>query len=1329
MAKKQPPAYLSQPSDFDFAAGDRFIASLQQSTPPEPEKPSVARRIGDTAVQFGQGAVTGVKMMSDIFGANNAVSSGLSDVNQALDGLLSATAQGDKQKVAQIMQEAEGKGWGEQVIAGLKAAGVDPVGLAANALGTSLPTMATMLIPGAGPAAVAARMGAGVAMGAGQGVGAVKGQIYDETKRKWLEARATPEQAEAKAQEAAAYGGENTDQMAIGGVLGMGSVLGAERALGKVLHGASKAGPGMLGRVATSTLAETGTEMLQGGQEKFATNTALNRQGFDVDPMSGVIANATLEGVAAAPMGAIAGIPKPAVATAPGIDPAQEAADTIRATEKVPESGALTRAVNAGTEAKAQAVEAGAPVTTQPGAEQAAEAAPEPVDDPVRDQILALPEGARQDALRAYAVLNRPDAAKGVLQLNRKLLDELLAENQPKPVLGDRLTDTDMGAMLGGGGMAGRADPLAGALGMNNEAQANSITNVANVAERRPPMPASDAARMLDEARTRGLDLAVAEHPAGGFVLVPPNWVTPDMAAQGEARLNETISRMQQADAAPVERAPRTRTDGVGLNLQTDPVQNYLDNLRSVNTPAARAYVRDFDAGRITPADVQRRMVVEQGVTPDQRIARAAAEAPATADPVADRLRQAVSQRATPAPTDILNPAGEPFKTRMAADRAAKKTPGAVVPVEGGFVVRPQEPVNVQDVPQAPEAPQAAPAISQPGQAPQAVGAQPAGPAAGVPAEGAGAVEAAGVDRSKLLASLDQTGATREAVLDAKLKDAQDRLAQMAGATGVLPADKASRVSAINQEISSLNVLRDQARQLDERDRREGNTRSMLQGARQELDAAVRAGSVTPEAAQAIASNAQKTGNAADASEAIFAAVDSSATGTTSEPTQPQAIQAAPTAGAQAAKNLLPPTDIRTGDKVVVDGERYTVTGPLKDGRQAVGVVASRDADTDPMAGVRQVFLRGDDAVRAKLAADAESSDKPSGSARPAEAPAVGAPLDALQNQAAAPVAQAQEAAKGVANQPITRAQVDSAVQQASSAVGARIDAMSAQEVQKIAARFLPTMGVRVPAGKARIKEAVTSAGPRMNWAAAAAEFGAELSQDAMSALQADVEGRVQEEAGPEMPTAGLKSDGATAGNADGTYAPESSGMRSREGADGGSVPLAAPAPQPAAPKLTPAEAKAQPASKTAAQEVGPFGPIFTGLGNQPEAAIEKLMQEQRGEVADAFTHPELGPIAFVYGDKDMGLRHIEAKRGIQWVRRIPDILRNGRLERDPKLPRAYLVQDGDPSGVAVIRLDWDGEQKTWLVTAHPDDKGKWSGVGKTSRTADNESGLVQGSP
>lgn len=44
---------------------------------------------------------------------------------------------------------------------------------------------------------------------------------------------------------------------------------------------------------------------------------------------------------------------------------------------------------------------------------------------------------------------------------------------------------------------------------------------------------------------------------------------------------------------------------------------------------------------------------------------------------------------------DTLNPKGEPFKNRAAALRVAKKAGGEVVPVVGGFVVRPQEVSNV----------------------------------------------------------------------------------------------------------------------------------------------------------------------------------------------------------------------------------------------------------------------------------------------------------------------------------------------------------------------------------------------------------------------------------------------------------------------------------------------------------------------------------------------------------------------------------------------------------------------------------------------------------
>jgi len=136
-------------------------------------------------------------------------------------------------------------------------------------------------------------------------------------------------------------------------------------------------------------------------------------------------------------------------------------------------------------------------------------------------------------------------------------------------------------------------------------------------------------------------------------------------------------------------------------------------------------------------------------------------------------------------------------------------------------------------------------------------------------------------------------------------------------------------------------------------------------------------------------------------------------------------------------------------------------------------------------------------------------------------------------------------------------------------------------------------------------------------------------------------------------------------------------------------------------------------AGSDATTQTGAFGEIFNGFTNKPEAAIVKLMTEERGEVPDAFAHPELGNIAFVYGDWHMGLRHIQVKHP-DMLERIPDILRTGRLVRDDgSVPRAYIVQDGNPAQLAVLRLAWDGEQKIWLVTAHEDDVGKFSQQGQ----------------
>ena len=186
----------------------------------------------------------------------------------------------------------------------------------------------------------------------------------------------------------------------------------------------------------------------------------------------------------------------------------------------------------------------------------------------------------------------------------------------------------------------------------------------------------------------------------------------------------------------------------------------------------------------------------------------------------------------------------------------------------------------------------------------------------------------------------------------------------------------------------------------------------------------------------------------------------------------------------------------------------------------------------------------------------------------------------------------------------------------------------------------------------------------KINLEAAADKVGAVLPAEVTRALQADMEGRVVDVA---------QDDGIT---------------------------------QPTAQSQ-----QAQAATESVAKEAGPFGPIFDGFENNPEGAIAKLMQEKRGEVPNAFNHPELGQIGFVYGDNNMGLLHIANKRGIDWVNRIPEILRTGELVKDEGgLPRTYLVLRADtPPSVAVIRLDWDGEGKTWLVTAYPDDFGKFA--------------------
>lgn len=92
----------------------------------------------------------------------------------------------------------------------------------------------------------------------------------------------------------------------------------------------------------------------------------------------------------------------------------------------------------------------------------------------------------------------------------------------------------------------------------------------------------------------------------------------------------------------------------------------------------------------------------------------------------------------------------------------------------------------------------------------------------------------------------------------------------------------------------------------------------------------------------------------------------------TQEPTATGVAPTTPPASVEAEK--LPETDIRLGDKVMVDGKPFTVTQGV-DG----GIAAESDATDlgDGVSNFETRILRGDDAIRAKIEADKAGLNKP----------------------------------------------------------------------------------------------------------------------------------------------------------------------------------------------------------------------------------------------------------------------------------------------------------------------------------------------------------------
>lgn len=117
--------------------------------------------------------------------------------------------------------------------------------------------------------------------------------------------------------------------------------------------------------------------------------------------------------------------------------------------------------------------------------------------------------------------------------------------------------------------------------------------------------------------------------------------------------------------------------------------------------------------------------------------------------------------------------------------------------------------------------------------------------------------------------------------------------------------------------------------------------------------------------------------------------------------------------------------------------------------------------------------------------------------------------------------------------------------------------------------------------------------------------------------------------------------------------------------------------------------------------ETGAFGPIHRDVVNDWTAGLARL-REQGGEIPAAFEHPEIGPIDAVAGrggPDGYGIAHID-ERHPGMAERLAEILPTLPVVRQSE--NRIRLESADHA--AGVRLDYDGAEKRWLVTAYGKD-------------------------
>lgn len=273
----------------------------------QPAPKTAGFSLKDLGISFGQGAVGSTEAITNVAGAGNAASQYLGDVNERLSKQYTPERQAELLRQQERMKKAEQSGSTlEELKAGVQNIAEAPLQSIAQGVGSFVPYIPAIF---GGPVAaalglseravVAANLVAKAyapVVGTAQGAGSVKGAIYDAVYKAEKETGLSEPEARQKADAAQEYTGQNLDQIALGAGLGyIASKGGIEKYFTK--EGREQAGQALLPRVGTAIAEESVTEGAQGGQERLASNLALQRTGKDVPTFQGVAGQAFQEGL------------------------------------------------------------------------------------------------------------------------------------------------------------------------------------------------------------------------------------------------------------------------------------------------------------------------------------------------------------------------------------------------------------------------------------------------------------------------------------------------------------------------------------------------------------------------------------------------------------------------------------------------------------------------------------------------------------------------------------------------------------------------------------------------------------------------------------------------------------------------------------------------------------------------------------------------------------------------------------------------------------------------------------------------------------------------